>query len=457
MKRTVKQIAQMAEALRVHGNPDLLISGVSTDSRAIQSGSLFVPLIGATFDGHQFAANAVQQGAAAVLWQEDHPLPDLPCPILVVDDTLEALQRLAHAYRKQLDIKIVAITGSNGKTSTKDMVAAVLGEAFRVQKTHGNLNNHIGVPLTLLSLKETTEVAVIEMGMNHAGEIQLLAELAEPDFGVITNIGESHIEFFGTRSGIADAKWELVEGLGSHGTAILLGDEPLLKERRERFPGRVVWFGTKPDANDIYPVSLVRDGLRGYDFQLPESSVAFHLPVLGEHQVTNALAAIAVGRCLGMHDEQIAKGLVGVQLTKMRMQVVRTRFGWDVVNDAYNASPTSMKAAFRLLGELSGVRKVAVLGDMLELGAQSESLHMETGQAAVDAGLDEILCVGEHARYIVEGAIQAGMQEANAHWFPTIEQVVKELASRYANRHDVVVLIKGSRGMKMERIVNELV
>jgi UDP-N-acetylmuramoyl-tripeptide--D-alanyl-D-alanine ligase len=457
MIRTIRQIAQMAGAKHVSGNPDLVIEGVSTDSRTIHKGCLFVPLVGDAFDGHHFAESAIAKGAAAVFWQQDHPLPALDCPILVVEDTLQALQKLAHAYRKQLPVQIVAITGSNGKTSTKDMIAAVLQEAFIVQKTQGNLNNHIGVPLTLLSLREETQVAVVEMGMNHAGEIQLLARLAEPDIGVITNIGDSHIEFFGSRSGIAEAKWELIDGLDRHATAILLGDEPLLKERRDRFAGNVIWFGSKAHENDVYPIKMERKGLQGYAFQTPQSDVVFRLPVLGLHQVTNALAAISVGRSLGMDDTIIAAGLEKVELTQMRMQVVPTRYGWYVINDAYNASPTSMKAAFRLLGELTDLRKIAVLGDMLELGDQSDALHTETGRALVKAGIDELLCIGEKARYIALGAIEEGMPEQYVKWYNSVEEIVAYLISQFSGRQDIVILVKGSRGMKMERVVDALV
>ncbi|UOF89153.1 UDP-N-acetylmuramoyl-tripeptide--D-alanyl-D-alanine ligase [Fodinisporobacter ferrooxydans] len=459
MKRTVAEIVSMTQGALAKGPEDVLVTGVSTDSRNIRPGNLFVPLIGETFDGHQFAEAVAAAGAAAILWTEGRELPTVNCPVIVVADPLLALQQLAHAYRKQLHAKIVAITGSNGKTSTKDIIAKVLSESFRVQKTGGNLNNHIGVPLTLLSLKEDTEIAVVEMGMNHAGEIRLLSQIAEPDVGVITNIGESHLEFFGSRSGIADAKWELIdqlEQLGGQRTAVVNGDEPLLRERAGRFSGRLLFFGIQP-GNDVHPVQLQRNGLSGYTFSVGETNRSFQLPVLGEHQVTNALAAIAVAREFGMHDEKIAAGLSRVQLTPMRMQVIQSeQTGWVMVNDAYNASPTSMKAGFQLLGELTDVYKIAALGAMLELGKQSQEAHREVGAAAVQYGIQELYCFGEDARYIVEGALAFGLQKENAHWYKDIESLLTDLRARMLEVKDGVLFVKGSRGMRMERVVQGL-
>ncbi|MGZ6550868.1 MAG: UDP-N-acetylmuramoyl-tripeptide--D-alanyl-D-alanine ligase, partial [Tumebacillaceae bacterium] len=289
----------MAGGRVVHGNGEQMVVGVSTDTRVNLTGKLFVPLIGETFDAHQFLDQAVAQGAVAALWQSDHPLPDTSLALIEVEDTLLGLQRLSAAYRDELNVKVVGVTGSNGKTSTKDMIAAVLSERFKVQKTQGNMNNHIGLPLMMLSLEETTEVSVLEMGMNHRGEIELLASLAKPQVGVITNVGEAHIEFLGSRGGIADAKCELIEALPADGKAILFGDEPLLRERAAKTPASIVWFGFQA-GNDLQAVEVESLGVEGSRFHVAGEETQYTLPIPGNHQVGNALAAIGVARALGM-------------------------------------------------------------------------------------------------------------------------------------------------------------
>lgn len=279
---------------------DVTISGVSTDTRTIQQGNLYVPLKGAKFNGHAFVQEAFAKGASAVLWSETEGNPPENAPVIVVDDTLRALQRLAHRYRRQLAVKVIGITGSNGKTTTKDMTAALLATSYKVQKTEGNLNNHIGVPLTLLRLAEDTEMAVVEMGMSNFGEIELLSNIAEPDAAIITNIGESHLQELGSREGIAQAKLEILSGLRKNGLFVYHGDEPLLTSRVSNLPlpEHVVTFGQEA-KNDYYP-NAVRMEAKGTTFtinQLPNRTL--FIPILGKHHVNNALAAIAVARFLG--------------------------------------------------------------------------------------------------------------------------------------------------------------
>jgi UDP-N-acetylmuramoyl-tripeptide--D-alanyl-D-alanine ligase len=349
------------------------------------------------------------------------------------------------------------VTGSNGKTSTKDMIAAVLQEAFAVQKTEGNLNNHIGVPLTLLNLRKTTEYAVVEMGMSDIGEIRLLAEIAAPQYGVITNIGEAHLEKLGSRERIADAKFELVEALNAGDIAILQGDEPLLRARAIRAKSSIVWFGFT-EGNDVRAVDVQVNGLEGSSFRVVGSDTRFHLPVPGSHQVSNALSAIAIGRMAGLSDRQIAKGLADVMLTGMRFEVHPGRFGGQVINDAYNASPTSMRAALRTLSDSAdGDLKVAVLGDMLELGPDAPRLHREIGRFAAELHIDRLVAIGSYAEEMRAGALAGGMAADHIRVFDSADGVIAELERWLAPAVHPVVLVKASRGMKLEGVAKALI
>lgn len=459
IRAAVSELVQMTEGILLAGDPAIQIHGVSTDSRAELSGRLFVPLIGERFDAHDFLPQAITQGAVATLWQKNRPLPenlDPRLPVIGVEDTLLALQRLSKAYRRALHLTVIGVTGSNGKTSTKDLITSVLSEKFKVQKTQGNLNNHIGLPLMVLSLQPDTEIAVLEMGMSGMGEIALLADIAAPQIGVITNIGEAHIEYLGSRQKIAEAKFELIESLPESGLALLFGDEPLLRELRDKVPCDVQWFGFEP-ANEIRAVEIRSLGLEGTAFQLDEDSFTYKIPIPGKHQVGNALAAIAIANRLGMSREEIANGLAKAALSAMRMEVKARRTGGFVVNDAYNASPTSMKAALRMLSETPDADfKVAVIGDMLELGDLSAKMHFEVGQLAGKLAIDSLVALGAHASDVASGALAAGM---------TAEQVFvavsKQEAIEYVERHtstklQPVILVKASRGMKMEEVVTGL-
>ncbi|KRE51981.1 UDP-N-acetylmuramoyl-tripeptide--D-alanyl-D-alanine ligase [Paenibacillus sp. Soil724D2] len=462
IERTLEQMTDMlgVESVLVtstSADRDISIMGISTDTRTIRPGSLFVPLIGDHFDGHAYASDAYSKGAAAALWQDDHPHPPEGMPIIRVKDTLTALQQLAKSYRKQLPVRIIGITGSNGKTTTKDLVAAVLGSTFQVHKTRGNLNNHIGLPLTLLELEETTQFAVVEMGMSGRGEIELLSHLAEPEASIITMIGESHMLQLGSREEIARAKAEIVSGMPSGGLFVYNGDEPLIEqalaERGLPEGLRRIRFGSGA-GNDLFPTDIRMDA-DGAHFQInsPVYPELF-IPLLGTHNVINALAAIAIGEAFGVSPEGIAAGLRSLQMTSMRIEKLTAASGLTVLNDAYNASPASMRAAIDLTEQLSGFgRKFLVLGDMLELGEHEEEFHRGIGRMLSPERVDYVFTFGRLGRLIADEAAQQ-FPKACVRAFDDKEQLAAELGAEV--RADDLVLVKGSRGMRLEHVVNAL-
>ncbi|MVO99370.1 UDP-N-acetylmuramoyl-tripeptide--D-alanyl-D-alanine ligase [Paenibacillus lutrae] len=471
MKRlTLNEIARMsgAELVLPASSADgdrVFIDSVSTDTRTITAGSLFVPLVGERFDGHAFAAEAAAQGASAMLWQRNRPERPEGMPLLLVEDTLQGLQQLARGYRQSLPLRIVGITGSNGKTTTKDMIGSVLGTAFSVHKTKGNLNNHIGLPLTLLQLEENTQVAVVEMGMSGRGEIELLSEIADPDVAVVTMIGDAHLLQLGSREEIARAKTEILSGLADGGTFIYHGDEPLiplvLPEMKQ--PGRMTQlrFG-RSQTNDLFPVSIRMDE-EGTHFtvstpQSPEADSdgeSYYIPLLGEHNVDNALAAILVGRTLGVSEEDIRRGLAGLEMTGMRIEKQISPSKVTVLNDAYNASPSSMRAAIRLVEQLEGYpNKYVVLGDMLELGEQEQEYHRQIGALLSPDSLAGVYAYGPLGRFIAESAaLQFGCERSR--WFEDKAALTAELAARV--KPGDLVLVKASRGMRLEEVADALV
>lgn len=459
IKRRVSEIVEMlgAEVSAVHGDAQVMMAGVSTDTRTLQVGQLFVPLVGERFDGHGYVEQALASGASAMLCQADREQEwsTGDVPVIVVRDTLSALQQLASAYRLQLGLKVVAVTGSNGKTTTKDMISELLNCTFRVHKTPGNLNNHIGLPLTILQADERAQVLVAEMGMSGLGEIAQLSALAKPDIAVITMIGESHLEQLGSRSAIADAKMEIVHSLAPGGLFIYNGDEPLLRERLAVVPAgvRTMTFGLSETA-DYYATNIEVDEW-GTGFAVNgRSAPHYHMPLLGRHNITNTLAAIAVAEQMGVHPRALAEPLARLKITAMRNEKWVAPNGALILNDAYNASPSSMMAALHLLAELqSAENKVAVLGDMLELGAQTAEFHRQIGAAEVVRELTHIYTFGEQAALLAE--------EARRHAPSLIvksnlnkQQIAAEIAS-FAD-HRTAVLVKASRGMKLEEVVHSL-
>lgn len=437
----------------ISGISSIDINGVCIDTRKITKGNLFVPFKGEKADGHQYVEAALTQGAAAALWQKDVPNPPLHLPVIVVEDTLVALQELARSYRNQLtQLKVIGITGSNGKTTTKDITANLMALQYKVQKTEGNYNNHLGLPLTVLNLDEDTDIAILEMGMSARGEIQFLTELARPHAVMITNIGESHLLDLGSRAGIAEAKLEIIAGLEDNGLVVYNGDEPLLRERMVDYQGRVKTFGRNQD-NDLYLVGITSTA-QGNVFSVNGIAQEFSLPVLGTHNVLNALAAMLVANHFGVPFAKMNEGFASLKLTNMRMELVNGKKGEKIINDAYNASPTSMKAAIELINNLKGYQqKILVLGDMLELGPQEVEFHREVGAMVDPQEIDLVFTYGQLGREIAEGA-KTVLQSDRVKAFTDKTELTKELI-KYTNQ-ETLILIKASRGMKLEEIATAL-
>ncbi|PTM59224.1 UDP-N-acetylmuramoyl-tripeptide--D-alanyl-D-alanine ligase [Desmospora activa] len=456
MRRTLSELTKMSQGEWV-GSIDngTMVTGVSTDTRTLKPGQLYVPLSGEQFDGHDFLAQAVANGAVASLWERSRPLPETTIPLIQVDDPLQTLQRLASAYRQQLDVTVVAVTGSNGKTTTKDLLGSVLETRYRVHRTRGNLNNHIGVPLTLLSMAEETEVAVVEMGMNHAGEIALLSQIARPDIAVVTNVGDAHLEFLGSRAGIADAKLEIREGLSEDGILVYDGDEPLLQARlRQEQHLRLVSIGFD-EGNAVQIQALKLHGDEGIRFQSSSSDYHFHLSLPGRHNAMNGMMAITVGKLLNLSDAEIQRGLEQAKVSGMRLERLVASNGMAIINDAYNASPRAMKAAIDLLVALPNQRKKWVLlADMLELGAEEEVYHRQIGAYAVEKGVDKIFTMGQRGRWIAAGAAAVATETRVIHC-----ETAAEVAATLLQEGDasVTLLVKASRGARLEAVVQQLV
>ncbi|MCX6344513.1 MAG: UDP-N-acetylmuramoyl-tripeptide--D-alanyl-D-alanine ligase [Armatimonadetes bacterium] len=435
------------------GDLNTKITGVSTDTRTIKAGDLFVALVGESSDGHKFLADALAKGAAGLVVSRKVEARALA---IRVSDTLIALGDLAAYYRSQFDPVVVGVTGSVGKTTTREMIAAVVAARGLVLKSAGNFNNEIGVPITLFELNSKHKTAVIEMGMRGAGQIEYLAKMACPSIGVITNIHMSHIELLGTMDAIAEAKGELLDYLPDDGAAILNADDAYFDYLKNRAKCKVVSFGESPDAN-IRAVSAGIDSKGCCTFQVltPRGDFEVKIHVPGEHNIKDALAAIAVGEVLDIPHDHMQQALAGFKAPEKRSNVLPSKRGFVVIDDTYNASPASMQSALKTLKMMEGGRKIAVLGDMLELGDHATEAHLNIGRAAKEANVDMLVVVGELAKLIARGAIDAGMPVSAVHEFEDSWLAANELPSKLQERD--VVLVKGSRGMKMERVVEGLI
>jgi UDP-N-acetylmuramoyl-tripeptide--D-alanyl-D-alanine ligase len=445
---TLKTLADWAGGQLVSGNPGLAVTNLCTDSRTLRRGDLFLALNGENFDGHSFVRQAAEAGAVGALVEtvaENLP-PDFA--IIKVANTLAALQRIATAYRRTLPLKAVVITGSNGKTSTKDLTAAILARRFRVIKTEGNLNNHIGLPLTLLRARADDEIGVFEIGMNHPNEIEPLSKIAQPDVGIITHIGITHIEFMGTRDAIAQEKGMLAEAVPAGGVVILDAEDDYTEAIAARTKARVIRVGADIRASAIRP----DDGGSRFTVHASGKSTEMRLPVPGAHMVRNALFATAVGTLFGVSLEECAEGLAQARLTKGRLEQ-KTIGGIHVLDDSYNANPDSMVAALRTLAEMPVKgRRIAVLGRMGELGAEAARGHRRAGEAAGREKIDCVITVGAEASLIADAAAEAGAGEA-IKVFSTEEAaaVLRKIA-----RPGDLVLVKGSRSARIEKVLEGL-
>jgi len=445
----LSQIAQFAGGAILTGDGTVLIRKVSTDSRTLKPGDLFVALRGQNFDGHNFVEPAARAGAAGAIvestWNGKIPKN---FALIRTEDSLLAYQELASNYRKSLTLNVVAITGSNGKTSTKDFTAAVLARRFRVTKTEGNFNNHVGLPRTILEATSQDEVAVWEIGMNHPGEIAALAKLAAPDVAIITNIGVAHIEFMGSREKIAEEKGALAEAVSTQGTVILNADDPFTGSIASRARGKLILAGST--AGNIRAGEISQSGT-GADFTILEGAhrCRAQLPVPGLHMVQNALLAVAAGRAFGLSLEDCAAGLIAAPLTKARLQI-KDVGGVQFLDDSYNANPDSMKAALHTLVELDADgKRIAVLGEMRELGEESERGHREVGETAAALRIDQLIAIGDAATAIADGARHAGLQKT------TVVNSTSEAADllREIAAPGDLILIKGSRASRTEEVI----
>lgn len=444
---------------------------VCQHSKKIEKGDLFVAIQGERFDGHQFLKEAFSAGAAAALVRAGgvNPLEFSKYLLFEVTDTVQALGDLAHAYRKKMSMPVIAVTGSNGKTTTKDLIARLLTPQFHVFKTTGNLNNLIGVPFTLFELKPTDEIAVIEMGMSVPFEIKRLSDIVEPTAGLITNIGEAHLLTMGSKAKIAEAKGALFLSLRKEGTAFINLDDPLLAPFVKRLSGpdyhcTIVTYGLAASSADVKGEIIENRGMEGIQMKCRwnDGSIEFHFPLAGEHNALNAVAAIAVATHYGIDAQKFKPILESFQATEGRSKLMRLKSGGYLIDDSYNANPASVTAAIEMLDHCSKrdrekpFKKMAVLGDMLELGAAEIPLHEQIGEKLASIRVDYILTYGRLSQYIGKSAVA---RDPGLTVYSTLDQgdLILKLKQIVKSDKDTVILIKGSHGMHMERVVEALV
>lgn len=442
---SLKTLAEISGGT-LHGS-DLILNEVTTDTRKVTPGSLFVALVGERFDAHDFAADAIASGAQALLVSKHLPLS---VPQVVVADTRIAFGKLAAWVRQQSKARVVALTGSSGKTSVKEMTAAILRECGETLYTAGNLNNDIGVPMTLLRLAPQHQYAVIELGANHQGEIAYTTELTRPESALVNNLAAAHLEGFGSLAGVAKAKGEIFNGLPANGTAILNADSNDWPHWQNNLHGKRVWRFSPQAAESDFSVRDVRMGVDGTHFtmQTPGGDIAITLPLPGRHNIANALAAAALALSIDAPLSAIQRGLKNLQAVPGRLFPIRLSEHQLLLDDSYNANVGSMTAAAQVLGEMPGYR-VMVVGDMAELGDEAEQCHREVGLAAKAAGVDRVLSVGELSAYMSESS---GVGEH----FATKTALTERLRTLLSEHRELTVLIKGSRSAAMEQVVQNL-
>jgi UDP-N-acetylmuramoyl-tripeptide--D-alanyl-D-alanine ligase len=459
IRLTAEWVAAAMAGTIAAGDGHVEFSGVSIDSRTVRAGELYVGIRGEKFDGADFAAAAANAGAAGVVVPRGRGrTAGLEGAVVIeVDDTTVALQALANATRKASGTKVVAITGSAGKTTTKEITAEFLGTTYRVIRNRGNLNNHIGLPLSLMELTAKPDVAVVELGMNHAGEISTLVRIAEPDVRVWTNVGEAHLGFFASLEAIADAKAEVLEGATKESVLVANADDPLVAARARRFAGRVMTFGLNRIA-DVRAENVIERGIDGTAARVTTPKGAFDLttPLIGRGNLANVLAATAVGVHFDVPLAAMAERAGTLQAAHHRGDVLRLGKGVVVIDDSYNANPTATRRAIEvLLSSATAGRRVAVIGEMLELGDHGEALHTQIGEAAAKAGVDKLVAIGGHnAVAAAVAAIMAGLPRDRAHYFKSSDEAANAFAS-FVQPGDLV-LVKGSRGIRTDLVVDRL-
>lgn len=441
----ILKLSEIAEFLNAKTNGEADITSVVIDTRKVEKGSLFICIKGERFDAHDFAKDAEKAGASAVVAEK---AVDVNCPVIVVKNTKDALLKLSGYYRSKFDIPVVALTGSVGKTTTKDFTHLVLSAKYNCIKTQGNLNNEIGMPQTLFSMEEDTQAAVIEMGMNHFGEISNMVKAVKPTVAMITNIGVSHIENLGSREGILKAKLEILEGLPKNSPLILNGDNDLLKTVKND-DYNIVLVGIENENCQFRAVDICENDLQtSFKINYNDRCVNVTIPTIGIHNVYNALFAFAAGCYTGVDENYSVNALANYTPSGMRQKIVDFN-EITVIEDCYNASPDSMNATIETLSSLKAKKRIAVFADMLELGDSSESLHYGVGKSVAKSNIDFLVCYGEKAKFIQKGATENGMK--NVFHFDDKEELCEKLV-QLCEKGDAVTF-KGSRGMKLEDVI----
>ncbi|MGC9003133.1 MAG: UDP-N-acetylmuramoyl-tripeptide--D-alanyl-D-alanine ligase [bacterium] len=446
-------LSEISKAIGAKADPfeDLKIRAVSTDSRITSKDAIFFAIKGERHDGHNFLWEAYQNGCISAVVEYMPPSPP-PIPLLQVNNTTEALGVLANYYRSKFSILSIGVTGSTGKTTTKEMLAHILLAKYEVLKTESNFNNEIGVPLTIFKLEESHSALVVEMAMRGKGQIKWLAYIAKPQIGIITNIGPAHLEFFQSIEEIAEAKAELLEALPPDGTAVLNADDRFFPFLREKTTCQIITFGMSPTA-DVFCEIMDKKDYHLLRVRTPKGSFTIPSFLQGEHNIMNLLCAIAASISAGLDLQEIERQIPTLPLPPMRLQQINLAKNIILINDSYNSNPLSLRAALDFLKEKTG-RKIAVLGDMLELGKESEKLHYEAGKWVKEADVSFLLAIGDKARYIAEGAIANGLSSERVLCFSTKEEALKALQELL--QEGDVILVKGSRKLQLEQIVEEL-
>lgn len=452
MKPTsLQEIAQLSHAKLVGCNTaSAAVTKMNTDTRTLRPGDVYVPLIGENLDGHRFIEQAFEKGAVASFIDTQHEKQEGKC-YLEVEDTTVAYQTLAKNYCKALDLTIIGITGSNGKTTTKDIMYSVMKQKLRTNKTKGNLNNHIGVPKTLLELEEDTQVAVVEMGMDHPGEIDSYVQMAPPHFALITNVGFSHLAYLKTKENVAKAKLEITNRMTEDDVFLYNYDDPVLRKEvlSRNLRPKIITFGQEKEAD--YRLQLIHSDAKGSVFRINEEEYSINL--LGSYQMYNAAGAIIIAKIMGFTKEEIQRGLHVQDATAMRQEMIHCD-GFDILNDCYNANPQSMAKAFETMRLLAGYRrKIAILGDMLELGEEEEDLHRTLGESINPLEVDYVLLYGNLAKKIEEGAKKHFPENRIFHFDSKPDLVDK---AKYLITKNTLVLVKASRGLRLEEVIESL-
>ncbi len=450
-KITIRKILTATGGKLISGNEETIISSITTDSRKAEEGVLFVALKGDNFDGNDFAEGFLQGGEAVVVEKNISPVNGKS--IIKVDDTKKALRDIAKYYRSKFNIPVVGVTGSVGKTSTKDMLASVLSQKFNTLKTQGNFNNEIGLPLTVFNLTKDNEIAVLEMGMNNFGEISRLTNIAQPSIAVITNIGTAHIGNLGSQQNILKAKLEILEKLTPNGIVVLNGDDKILYSLKGKLPHTVIYYGIDNLKADIVATNIILGADKSkFKVKINGKTYSFEVNVIGQHHIYNALASIIVGLQQKVEIEKIIKGVAEFSSGSMRQSIVKLE-GITLIEDCYNASSASMEAALKVLSQIGGAnRTIAVLGDILEQGDYSEKAHRQVGTAVAEFEINKLITVGTDSKYIADEAKKRGITDILS--FDNNALATEYLISEV--KKDDTVLFKASRGMKLEEISDKL-